>query len=94
MFECRLCGLQIEAIPDDAIQIGNVYRFSKGEFHFLRKKLAPRTGPRFRRNKLSAASNVTPIAEATLEVALMVPATVVPANESTIQRAFRLRKVA
>jgi hypothetical protein len=48
---CRLCGLTIEAIPDDAIQCGKLYRFSTGEYHDLRKKLAPRAGPRPRKSK-------------------------------------------
>jgi len=43
MLVCGICGLTIEKIPDDAVQIGKVYRFSNGEFHFLRKKHSPRT---------------------------------------------------
>jgi hypothetical protein len=41
---------QQEAIPEDAIQVGKLYKFNNGEHHFLRKKLAPRTGPRPRKN--------------------------------------------
>jgi hypothetical protein len=49
MFMCRLCGLTLDKIPDDAIQCGKLYRFTTGEFHDLRKKLEPRSGPRPRR---------------------------------------------
>jgi hypothetical protein len=51
MLACRLCGLTIEAIPDDAVLIGKLQRFSNGEFHLLRKEMEPRTGPRPRKNK-------------------------------------------
>jgi hypothetical protein len=50
MFTCRLCGLTVNEIPEDAIQIGKLYRFVDGSFHFLRKKLEPRTGPRPRKS--------------------------------------------
>ena len=49
MFACKLCGLQIEEIPADAILVGRLYRFTNGEYHFLRKVLAPRTALRPRR---------------------------------------------
>jgi hypothetical protein len=45
MFACRLCGLTIEQIPDDAIQIGKLHKFIDGTFHWLRKKYAQRTEP-------------------------------------------------
>jgi hypothetical protein len=49
MFTCKLCGLTIDAIPEDAVLIGKLYRFMDGSFHFLRKVLAPRTGLRPRK---------------------------------------------
>jgi hypothetical protein len=51
MMVCRLCGLTLDEIPEDAIQCGKLYRFVNGEYHYLRKKLAPRTGPRPRKNR-------------------------------------------
>jgi hypothetical protein len=51
MIVCRLCGLTLDAIPEDAVLIGKLHRFVDGSFHFLRKKLAPRTGPRPRKNR-------------------------------------------
>ena len=50
MFVCGICGLTVEKIPDDAVQIGKVYRFPNGEFHFLRKKHSPRTTTSKHRN--------------------------------------------
>jgi hypothetical protein len=43
MFACRLCGLQTETIPDDAVLIGKLHRFSNGDYHLFRKKPEPRT---------------------------------------------------
>lgn len=48
MFTCKLCGLTVDAIPEDAIQCGRLHRFTTGEYHLLRK-LVPRTGPRPRK---------------------------------------------
>lgn len=39
MYICSLCEVELEQIPLDAIRIGNVYRFTDGSFHFLRKKI-------------------------------------------------------
>jgi hypothetical protein len=103
MFACKLCGLTIGAIPADSIQVGKLYRFADGSFHSLRKKLAPRTCLRPRKNKSNSdhepPSNVRePKSEEvpTLESTALAPhvTPVIPANESTIQRAFRLKKVA
>jgi hypothetical protein len=49
MFTCKLCGLTVEAIPEDSILVGKLTRFVDGSFHLLRKKLEPRTGPRPRK---------------------------------------------
>jgi hypothetical protein len=49
MICCRLCGLTFDKIPDDAIQCGKLYRFTNGQYHDIRKMLAPRTGPRPRK---------------------------------------------
>jgi hypothetical protein len=49
-FLCKLCGLTLDEIPDDVILIGKLHRFPNGEFHLLRKVLAPRTGPRPRKS--------------------------------------------
>jgi hypothetical protein len=46
MYVCYLCTFTTDEIPDDAIQIGKLYRFSDGTFHWLRKKYAARTKPR------------------------------------------------
>jgi hypothetical protein len=51
MMICRLCGLTVNDIPENAIQIGKLYRFVDGSFHFLRKKMEPRTGPRPRKHR-------------------------------------------
>jgi hypothetical protein len=51
MMICRLCGLTIDKIPDDAIQCGKLYRFTNGEYHYLRKKPEPRIGPRPRKHR-------------------------------------------
>jgi hypothetical protein len=34
MFLCRLCGLQIEIIPHDAVLIGKLHRFEDGCFTY------------------------------------------------------------
>jgi hypothetical protein len=38
MIVCRLCGLTLDKIPDDAIQAGKLHRFADGEYHYLRMK--------------------------------------------------------
>jgi ribosomal protein L24E len=51
MYVCYLCGFTIDRIPGDAIQIGKLYKFLDGTYHWLRKKKCPRTSPRkYRRN--------------------------------------------
>jgi hypothetical protein len=50
MLKCKLCGIQIEVIPHDAILVGKLHRFVDGSFHLLRK-LVPRSGPRPRKHK-------------------------------------------
>jgi hypothetical protein len=101
MIVCRLCGLTIEAIPEDAILVGKLYRFTNGEHHSLRKMLAPRTGPRRRKNNRNPDQEV-PIIDAepknedqtiTCEVPVIIPVNI-PKNENAMQRAFRLKKVA
>jgi hypothetical protein len=108
MFICKLCGLSIEAIPEKAILVGKLHRFVDGSFHFLRKKLAPRTGPRPRKRHdqetpmdiREPKSEKIPTRECASEVPTpeftIIPANVpeVPVNETVIQRAFRLKKVA
>jgi hypothetical protein len=101
VFACRLCKLILEEIPADAIQCGKLYRFTNGDYHDLRKKLAPRTGPRPRkRNPDQEAPTIAceqseeiPTPEFT-EVPVPVVTPIVPANETAMQRAFRLKKVA
>jgi hypothetical protein len=113
MFLCRLCGLTVEEIPEDAIQCGKLYRFTNGEYHSLRKQLAPRTGPRPRKNRnpdqearmgmdaletktneaLIGTNGETKSEAPTMEVTL-IPANVIPANETAMARAFRLKKAA
>lgn len=97
MLVCKLCSLHIEAIPDDAILVGKLQRFSNGEFHFLRKKLEPRTGPRPRKSNPDREAPAPPTIitreapppqnkepETEKETEVFIP------NESAIQRAFRL----
>jgi hypothetical protein len=107
MFACRLCGLTLDKIPDDAIQTGKIYRFSNGEYHDLRKKLARRTGPRPRKStntdhEVPTGTNGEPkseevptqeFTEVPTPVVTIIPVNV-PANETAMQRAFRLKKVA
>ena len=51
MFKCKLCGLEVEVIPE-SIRVGKLYRFeADGSYHLLRKVLAPRTGPRPRKHR-------------------------------------------
>jgi hypothetical protein len=96
MMICRLCGLTIEAIPDDAVLIGKLYRFTNGEYHLLRKKLAPRTGPRPRKNynpdrdaPMEEPTQSTPPVMGTH--AYEVPP-ILPVSETAMERAFRLVK--
>jgi hypothetical protein len=95
MIVCRLCGLTIEAIPDDAIQVGKLYRFSNGEYHYLRKKPEPRTGPRPRK---STKDREAPMEQPTASTpvtgthAYEVPAPILPMGETAMERAFRLVK--
>jgi hypothetical protein len=108
-FRCRLCGLTLDEIPDDAIQIGKIYRFMNGEHHDLRKQLEPRTGPRPRRkinpDRESPASSEPPpvMGRTAREVPEYVEPSIpvveenvneVPAGETAMSRAFRLKKVA
>jgi hypothetical protein len=51
MYVCYLCDLTVDQIPDDAIQIGRLYKFPDDTFHWLRKKKFPRGAlPKHRRN--------------------------------------------
>jgi hypothetical protein len=111
MIVCRLCGLTIEAIPEDAVLIGRLHRFADGSFHFLRKKLEPRTGPRPRKKTGTNPDHEPPISnvceqreevltpEFASEVPTPVATPIIPANailtnETAMERAFRLKKVA
>jgi hypothetical protein len=52
MYVCYLCGLTVDRIPDDAIKIGRLHKFSDGTFHWLRKKNFPRISlEKYRRNQ-------------------------------------------
>ena len=102
MFVCRLCGLTLDKIPDDAIQAGRLYRFTNGEYHDLRKKLEPRSGPRPRKNANPdreaspimgrGAHNVPAAQEKMPEPILEGPAVQdeAPVGETALGRAFRL----
>ena len=50
MIFCRLCGLTLDEIPENSIQIGKLYRSTDGSYHYLRKKPEPRTGPHHRKS--------------------------------------------
>jgi hypothetical protein len=94
MIVCRLCGLTLEAIPADAVLIGKLYRFVDGSYHFLRKKLAPRTGPRPRKSTNPDREAPVIACEPKSEEVPTPEVTLIPANENAMQRAFRLKKVA
>jgi hypothetical protein len=102
MFLCRLCGLSIEAIPDDAVQVGKLQRFNDGEFHLLRKKLEPRTGRRPRKNEpdreapapiINASEVPAPQKEPTKERVKKKETAVFMPNETAMERAFRLAAI-
>jgi hypothetical protein len=105
MMICRLCGLTIDKIPDDAIQAGKLYRFSTGEYHYLRKKPEPRIGARPRKANLCSESlpleSTTPSTPVMGTKARDIPEHVEPippavevdetlVGETVLGRAFRL----
>jgi hypothetical protein len=101
MLVCRLCGLHVESIPVDAVLIGKLQRFSNGEFHFLRKKMEPRTGPRPRKSNPDRQAPAPPpiIAHEVLpppppkkepEKTETKEMEVFLPNETSMERAFRL----
>jgi hypothetical protein len=101
MLVCKLCGLHIETIPDDAVLIGKLQRFSNGEFHFLRKKMEPRNAPRPRKSNPDREAPVPPPIIAR-EVPPPSPekkieekeiTEVFVPNETSMERAFRLAAI-
>jgi hypothetical protein len=101
MLICSLCGLHVETIPKDAVLIGKLQRFSNGEFHLLRKKLEPRTGPRPRKKKPDREGPVLPPIIIPCQVDAPAPPKKpkekaekrnieVFLNETSMERAFRL----
>lgn len=96
MFVCKLCGLTVPSIPDDAIQCGKLYRFTNGDYHLLRKKV-PRTGPRPR--KSTNPDREAPMEQPTASTppvmgthAYEIPAPILPVGETVMEKAFRLVK--
>jgi hypothetical protein len=94
MLVCKLCGLHIEAIPDDAALIGKLQRFSNGEFHFLRKKMEPRNAPRPRKsNPDREAPEPVVLPSPVKKESQMETEETEVLNETAMERAFRLAAI-